>query len=117
MDRIERPMRHIPSWRFLSIVIVALVLVAGTAQAQETGARYTLKVDGLACPFCAYGIEKRLNAVEGVAEVKIDIASGSVTVVMHPGKTLGEATAAGAVAAAGFTMRSFSPGSPGRSGT
>ena len=94
-------------WRFLSTAIVAFVLIAGIARAQEPGRQYSLKVDGLACPFCAYGVEKRLNAVDGVAKVEIDIASGAVTVIMRAGKTLDETTAGKAVASAGFTMRSF----------
>lgn len=31
---------------------------------------YQLHVDGLACPFCAYGIEKKLGEVKGVRAVQ-----------------------------------------------
>ena len=34
---------------------------------------YVLGVGGLACPFCAYGIEKRLNKVDGVTGVEVDV--------------------------------------------
>lgn len=93
--------------RYLFTWIAAFIFLAGVAQARNGGREYAFQVDGLACPFCAYGIEKRLNAVDGVAELKIDIASGTVTVIMVEGKTLDEATATKAVAAAGFTLRSF----------
>lgn len=102
-------MRRLPPWRLLSIALIAFGIMASIAHAQNSGAAYTLRVDGLACPFCAYGIEKRLNAIDGVTAVTIDIASGTVTVIMRAGETLDETTAAKAVAAAGFTMRSFSP--------
>ena len=92
----------------LFVAIVILGLLGGTSGAQETGAAYLVRVDGLACPFCAYGIEKRLHAVKDVAAVEIDIASGTVTVVMRPGAALNRETARKAVAAAGFTMRNFS---------
>lgn len=68
---------------------------------------YKLYVDGLACPFCAYGIEKKLNAVEGVEKLDIDINAGVVSVTMAEGATLDEATAKQIVKDAGFTLRDF----------
>lgn len=96
---------------FRQILVVALLffgVLTGMAQAQATRGIYSLQVDGLACPFCAYGIEKRLSAVKDVVAVEIDIASGTVTVALRPGATLDEETAGKAVRAAGFTMRNFS---------
>lgn len=43
---------------------------------------YKLHVDGLACPFCAYGVEKKLNTIKGVQGIGVEIASGTVTVTM-----------------------------------
>ncbi|GAA3535043.1 heavy metal-associated domain-containing protein [Zobellella aerophila] len=37
---------------------------------------YRLGVDGPACPFCAYGIEKSLSKQEGVKRVETDIQAG-----------------------------------------
>ena len=68
---------------------------------------YKLRVDGLACPFCAYGIEKKLGAVKGVQRTEVDIASGTVTVTMIEGATLDEAVAKKAVKEAGFSLRSI----------
>ncbi len=87
--------------------VLAAALLATPGQAQETKPAYTVEVDGLACPFCAYGIEKRLLALEGVQTVETDIKSGAVTVTMQPGSTLDEETARKAVEAAGFTLRGF----------
>ena len=69
--------------------------------------QYHLRVDGLACPFCAYGIEKELNRTEGVAGIDIDINTGTVTVTMAEGATLTEAKADRIVKDAGFTLRAF----------
>ncbi len=69
--------------------------------------QYQLRVDGLACPFCAYGIEKELNRTEGVAGIAIDINAGTVTVTMAEGATMTEAKASQIVKDAGFTLRSF----------
>ena len=79
----------------------------GPLQAQETKAAYEIKADGLACPFCAYGIEKQLSAIEGVAMVETDIKFGTVTVTMKNSATLDKDAALKAVKAAGFTMRGF----------
>jgi mercuric ion binding protein len=68
---------------------------------------YTLRVDGLACPFCAYGIEKKLGEVKGVQRIEVDIATGTVTVTMAEDVTLDEASAKKAVKEAGFSLRSF----------
>ncbi len=69
--------------------------------------QYQLRVDGLACPFCAYGIEKGLNRTEGVVGIAIDINAGIVTVTMAEGATLTEAKASQIVKDAGFTLRAF----------
>ncbi len=86
-----------------------LILLAITAAATPAWAAkiYKIKVDGLACPFCAYGIEKKLMAVPGVKSLGISINKGIVTVTMREGATLSKATANRAVKNAGFTMRSF----------
>lgn len=77
------------------------------------GAGYRLEVAGLACPFCAYGIEKKLNALEGVERVDTHIKEGVVVVTMPEGATLDEATARQAVEDAGFTLEGFGPVSEG----
>jgi mercuric ion binding protein len=96
-------------WR--SFVAALLMIAIGTtvAWAQSAKTVYTLQVDGLACPFCAYGVEKQLRAVDGVATVETDIKAGTVTIDMRAGATLDEATAKRAVERAGFTFRGFKP--------
>jgi len=91
------------------MIAAGLILFASSAQAQ---AAYRIHVDGLACPFCAYGIEKKLGAVEGVARVETDIASGTVAVTMSGDATLDESVARRAVKEAGFSLRGFEPVTP-----
>lgn len=71
------------------------------------GVRYQLEVDGLACPFCAYGIEKKLSQLSGVKQVETDVANGRVDVDMADGQPLKEDQARQAVKDAGFSLRSF----------
>ncbi len=86
--------------------LAALLLNASAAFA--AGAVYSLQADGLACPFCAYGIEKQLGRINGVEDVSTDIVRGTVTVVMAEGATLDRQSADDAVTAAGFTLSGFS---------
>lgn len=86
------------------VATLGLILFASAALAQ---AAYRIQVDGLACPFCAYGIEKKLGAIAGVTRVETDIAAGTLSVTMAEGTPLDEATATRAVSEAGFSLRGF----------
>ena len=59
----------------LIILFTTLVwLAAGPAEAQQREADgYEIRVAGLACPFCAYGIEKHLRKIEGVEQIEVDV--------------------------------------------
>ena len=104
--------------RLLRASIFAITLGMASAAAFAGAHQYRILVDGLACPFCAYGIEKKLNATKGVKAIKIDINTGTVTVTMEAGGTLSEAQARQIVKDAGFTLRSFQaiPGPTGKAG-
>ena len=92
----------------MKILITVIVLGFGwNAAAFADGTRYKLRVDGLACPFCAYGIEKKLNAIDGVDEVDIDLKNGLVTVDLNEGERLNDAQMTQLFKDAGFTYRSM----------
>ena len=99
----------------LVAALLAISLSTDLALAGEKAA-YAIGVDGLACPFCAYGIEKQLGQVEGVQSVSTEIASGKVIVTMKEGATLERSMARKAVENAGFTLRSFEETSSGKAG-
>ncbi len=84
---------------------LALLALAGAARAGPPA--YALGIDGLACPFCSYGIEKQLHKLDGVTGIDIDIAKGRLLVRLTEGSVLVEATARAAVERAGFTLRGF----------
>lgn len=90
---------------FTQRMAIALTLMLAATSALAASAAYRLHVDGLACPFCAYGIEKKLGAVEGVQGVETQIKDGVVIVTMKDGAALDEATAMRAVKEAGFSLR------------
>ena len=88
-------------------MVMTLMLLLLLPVANAASAVYSLKVDGLACPFCAYGIEKKLSAIDGVEDIKVDIKEGQVIVTMADGRSLSEQRARQAVTKAGFTLRAF----------
>ncbi len=87
-----------------AVYAVSLLLPEAASAAQT---QYQLRVDGLACPFCAYGIEKELKRTNGVESLEIDINAGIVTVTMAEGAAITEARASRIVEDAGFTLGGF----------
>ncbi len=63
------------------------------------------RVDGASCPFCAFGLEKRLGHIEGVAAVKIEMKAGKAIVTLKEGATVSAQALRQAVEEAGFTPR------------
>lgn len=70
------------------------------------GQTYQLRVDGLACAYCAYGIEKAFMQTEGVKYVDIDFEQGLVLVDVEDGVHFEETQLKEIVNDAGFTLRS-----------
>ena len=90
-----------------SIFLAAIILFCSTTLF-AAGTQYSLRVDGLSCPFCAYGIEKKLIHTEGVESVTVDLEKGLVIVNVQEGVVLTEAQLKQLVEDAGFTPRSMS---------
>lgn len=93
--------------RRLGVIILSAALLLVASMTLADAAQYRLQVAGLACPFCAYGIEKELQEIDGVRTVETHIKDGAVVVEMTEGATLDRATARRAVEAAGFTLGGF----------
>lgn len=92
----------------IGLVLLLIALICPLPATADDGANiYALRVDGLACPFCAYGIEKELQSVLGVEQVETNIKDGVVIVTMQEGAGLDESTARQAVGNAGFTLKEF----------
>ena len=87
--------------KILHRAIAALLMLSLSSLAGAAGQSWALQVDGLACPFCAYGIEKQLSSIPGVEDTQVDIASGEVIVTMAEGASLVEAVARDKVEDAG----------------
>jgi len=86
------------------VVMAVVSLIAGSAMAQT---KYVLGVDGMSCPFCAYGLEKKLKKVKDVESVTIDLNEGEVVVIAKAGTTIKEEALHKAVKEAGFSVSSL----------
>ncbi|MBI1196191.1 MAG: copper chaperone [Gammaproteobacteria bacterium] len=87
--------------RFLILPLLFFWSLAAFA----AGTQYTLRVDGLACPYCAYGIEKKLKQIEGVEKIDVDLKKGIVIVDVAEGVALTESQMKQLFKDAGFTYR------------
>ena len=88
-------------------ILLILLLMFPSLEAFAAGTQYTMRVDGLACPYCAYGIEKKLTAINGVQEIDVDLDTGIVRVDVSEGVELREADMRQLFKDAGFTYRSM----------
>ncbi len=62
------------------ILAISFLLGMGlTSQAQSDRDQMEVQVDGLGCPFCAYGLEKKFKEFKGIKNVKIDMETGIFT--------------------------------------
>ena len=91
----------------IRIAAFGLSVLLVTTAAFAAQIKYQLQIDGLACPFCAYGIEKELIRTEGLDSIEIDINAGTVTVTMAEGAIMSRTQAIQIVKDAGFTLRDF----------
>ena len=74
----------------------------------SAGETYVMRVDGIACPYCAYGIEKILERRDEVEPDSVDVRleEGLVILRMKDGMHLDDTTLAELLDDAGFTLRS-----------
>lgn len=87
------------------IALVAFGAVWPLAAAADEA--YKLWVDGWVCPYCAYGVEKNLRAVDGVKHIDIHVYEGYAIVTTEDAAAFDEEVARRAVRDAGFTLRRF----------
>ncbi|HEC12753.1 MAG TPA: copper chaperone [Acidiferrobacteraceae bacterium] len=89
--------------------LIALLLMAlvWSIPVLAAGTQYQMRVDGLACPYCAYGIEKKLKKIEGVEKIDVDLNKGLVIVKVADGVKLTEKQMTQLFKDAGFTYRSM----------
>ena len=83
-------------------IIIAVILVSTlTVFGQKD--KVEVKVDGLGCPFCAYGLEKKFKGVDGIKKIKIDLESAVMTFTVPAMDIILTKEVADRVESAGYT--------------
>lgn len=60
----------------ITLSIFAFALSSNSLSAQSERDQVEVQVDGLGCPFCAYGLEKKFKEFKGIKDVKIEMETG-----------------------------------------
>ena len=87
----------------LKMLIILFTIGISTSLAQSDEVK--VRVDGLSCPFCAYGLEKKLNDLDGVENINIDLEEGLVTMQVIDGEKISEEDINTKIKEAGFTPK------------
>ena len=109
--------RKLGTWITAAFIMAALLIAPVVFAAKEGGKRdpypdkgglkpkVTVAVDGLTCPFCAYGLEKRIKKLSAVQKSTINIKKGTVELFPKKGQHIEIDAVKDAVKSGGFTPR------------
>ena len=86
--------------RLFAALIGSLLIISSNYSFADNAKFY---VDGMSCPFCTFGLEKKLNKIDGVSDVKITLKTGEVRVFSS--KKITKPSLHIAVKDAGFSIR------------
>jgi mercuric ion binding protein len=72
----------------ITIILAVIIYPSEALTGEEAGGpvKVSVRVDGLSCPFCAYGLEKKIKNMEGVEDLSIFIEHGKIEVVFKDKK-------------------------------
>lgn len=93
--------------RFSIIAILVLMFFSFSPPSFAQVEELTLRVDGLACAFCAYGLEKKLKSLEGIKSLDISLKKGIAKLVFKEDNNVDLTKIKTMVKNAGYTLRSI----------
>jgi periplasmic mercuric ion binding protein len=103
----------------LTASLLAMAIGGTPAMAQDNGptsdtglevtlaADIVLRVDGLACPFCAHGLEQKLSELDATDRVEVKLNEGEVFLFLKADQDVADEALTKAVTDAGFVVRSI----------
>ena len=91
--------------RFMHTAI--LILICATVVAQNQRDVFEVQVDGLGCPFCAYGLEKKFKEFKGIKKITIDIETGDFRFEYPAEEALSAQKVVAQVEKAGYTPNTW----------
>lgn len=90
----------------LTLLLTFTISEKADAQDKIEDPDITVGIDGLVCPFCAYGANKNFKRLEEVEAVYISIDNGIADLKLKEGHTLSEEKIKKTIDDAGFEVRS-----------
>lgn len=92
----------------LSTAVLATAIAVPLTAQTPPGDSLRLKVDGMVCSLCAFGVERRLKTLGDVDQVRVNLDSGLVVVLLREGVAISDSVLAREVRRAGFALRAVS---------
>jgi copper chaperone CopZ len=89
---------------FLFVLSLMFLTFVFPVAAVEENQKAIIKVEGLYCPFCSYGLEKQVKKIKGFQNVQINIKEGTAEIEFKPGVKVPEKAILTAVEDAGFDL-------------
>lgn len=89
--------------RLLFIIFLAGLVTINVSLANAEIGSAEVSVVGMACPFCAYGVEKKLKKVEGVGPIIINMQEGTATMSAKNGESINVSQVPEAIKDSGFS--------------
>ncbi|ARN78711.1 heavy metal transporter [Nonlabens spongiae] len=87
-----------------TICLILMMVMGMSLQAQNNNRDLVeVQVDGLGCPFCAYGLEKKFKEFKGIDDIAIDIETGDFSFTYPTEKTISMKAVLDQVIRAGYT--------------
>ncbi|GMT49777.1 MAG: hypothetical protein IEMM0008_1316 [bacterium] len=89
----------------ITLFVLAVFVSVTSSYARVPSVSMVIK--GMSCPFCAFGLEKKLKKVEGVKSIKITLKTGKTVLSAKDGESINVSQIPKAVKDAGFTIDSI----------
>lgn len=90
----------------MKTILFTTLLLLSTLAGYSQKDLFTVHVDGLGCPFCAYGLEETFKEEEGISKIKIDLKKGILTYELPAARAMTIQAVEKRVTEAGYTPRS-----------
>lgn len=87
----------------LGAAFIAMLFFAMTGAGDRP--QVSVRVDGLSCPFCAFGLEKKLKSIDGVTGLEINVNEGVALLTFDDISSIDKNVIRASVKEAGFTPR------------
>jgi len=108
MNKIKSKLVRVLTFVLISIASISYTwAVESTKVKAEPASTFEIRADGLACPYCAYGIEKKFMAINGVQYVDVNLEQGKVLVTGDANLTFKEQQLKTLFNDSGFTYRTM----------